>query len=250
MYEQELQNLGLSEKESKVYLTSLRLGPDTVQNIAKESGINRATTYVQIDSLKEKGLMSEFEKGKKTYFVAESPEILSRLISKEEVSLNFKKQELTRVLPDLAKFFIKSSGSSKPPKIRFFEGEDGVSQIRSDFLKIKNDTIVGFINLDKVLQKFAKNQDEYTKKRVDRKIQSNLLYVTTKPTVDNPSDPKKLRVMKRIKSNKFPFDSDITVYGNKVAFISYSSNTIGVIVDSKEIADTIRAIFYIIWDNI
>lgn len=73
MYEKELQNLGLSEKEAKVYTTSLELGPDTVQNIAKESGINRATTYVQIGTLKEKGLISEFEKGKKTYFVAESP---------------------------------------------------------------------------------------------------------------------------------------------------------------------------------
>ena len=55
MYEKELQDLGLSEKEAKVYLTALEMGAETAQNIAKKANVNRATTYVQIDSLKAKG---------------------------------------------------------------------------------------------------------------------------------------------------------------------------------------------------
>jgi|SRR3989344_829968 len=65
LYEKELQALGLSEKEAKVYLAALVLGPDTVQNIAKKAGINRPTAYLQIESLKEKGIISEVEKDKK-----------------------------------------------------------------------------------------------------------------------------------------------------------------------------------------
>ncbi len=72
MYEKELQNLGLTEKEARTYLASLELGPETAQNIAKKTGINRATTYVQIESLKKRGLMSEFEKGALDILVATS----------------------------------------------------------------------------------------------------------------------------------------------------------------------------------
>lgn len=249
MYEKELQNLGLSEKEAKVYTTALELGPDTVQNIAKQSGINRATTYVQIGTLKEKGLMSEFEKGKKTYFVAESPEILSSLVNKEEVALNFKKLELTRVLPDLTKFFSKGSPDSEKPKIRYFEGEEGIAQIRADFLKTKNETIYGFMNFDQVVQRFMKKQEDYTRKRIQNKIYSKLIY--TSKGKDRPqSDPEKLRELKFVSPEKFPFDADITIYRNKVAIISYKSDAVGIIIENKAFADTMKSIFFLIWDQI
>lgn len=249
MYEKELQNLGLSEKEAKVYITSLELGPDTVQNIAKESGINRATTYVQIATLKEKGLISEFEKGKKTYFTAESPEILTRIIDKEEVNLNFKKLELTKVIPELSRFFSKTSKSSERPKIRFFEGDDGIAQIRADFLKTKDDTIYGFINFDQVIQKFTKNQDRFTQERVKRNIKSKLIYTRSAGREKIHEEPDKLREMKFISKPKFPFDSDITIYKDKIAIVPYKGDMIGMIIESKEIANTFKSIFHLIWES-
>ena len=113
MYEKELQALGLSEKEAKVFLASLELGPDTVQNIAKKSGINRPTAYVQIESLKKKGLMSEVEKGKKVLNTAESPERLSSLLNALEKELDFKKIEIKRILPALQEL---SLGAGERPK--------------------------------------------------------------------------------------------------------------------------------------
>lgn len=245
MYEKELQNLGLSEKEAKVYTTALELGPDTALNIAKESGINRATTYVQIESLKDRGLMSEFEKGKKTYYAVESPEILSKLIEKQETSLRFQKQELGSVLPQLLKHF-DSSGDR--PKIRFFEGEEGISQIRSDFLKTKNETIYGFMNFDKVVQMFGKQMDNYSEKRIERKIYSKLLYTSSKGPVDRYTQKNKLREARFIPKTEFPFSADITIYRNKVAFISYNNKPIGVIMESKEITDTMKALFHLLWN--
>ena len=250
MYEKELQNLGLTEKEAKVYTTALELGPDTVQNIAKESGINRATTYVQISLLKEKGLMSEFDKGKKTYFTAESPEILGRIIDKEEVNLNFKKLELTKVIPELSRFFHKATKDSQRPKIRFFEGDDGIAQIRADFLKTRNDTIYGFINFDQVVQKFTKNQDKFTQERVKRNIKSKLIYTRSGGKEKINSEPNKLREMKFVSKPKFPFDADITIYKDKIAIVPYKGDMIGMIIESKEISETFKAIFYLIWSSI
>ena len=62
MLEQDLKNLGLSEKEAIIYLASLELGPSTIQEISKKAQIKRSSTYDMIRFLMERGLMSEFTK--------------------------------------------------------------------------------------------------------------------------------------------------------------------------------------------
>ncbi|MFB6225205.1 MAG: helix-turn-helix domain-containing protein, partial [Candidatus Paceibacteria bacterium] len=47
----ELRNLGFSEKESRVYVASLQIGSAPMQKIAASAGVNRATTYVLVESL-------------------------------------------------------------------------------------------------------------------------------------------------------------------------------------------------------
>ena len=70
----ELRKLGLTEKEVKVYLSTLELGYASVQKIAKQIKISRPTVYKIIKSLKEKGLVSESKDEQKRYFTAESPD--------------------------------------------------------------------------------------------------------------------------------------------------------------------------------
>ena len=48
---QQLKQLGLEEKQAKIYLASLELGPDTAQNIAYKASLKRPTTYVILEEL-------------------------------------------------------------------------------------------------------------------------------------------------------------------------------------------------------
>ena len=84
----ELQEIGLSEKESRVYLASLELGPATAERLSTQAKVNRSTTYVQLESLMKSGLVTTYEEGKKTFFSPESPELLKRLllIQKDEMT--------------------------------------------------------------------------------------------------------------------------------------------------------------------
>ena len=50
----QLQHLGLSDKEASVYMASLELGSDTVQEIAKRAEVKRANTYAVIEKLMSK----------------------------------------------------------------------------------------------------------------------------------------------------------------------------------------------------
>ena len=100
MYQQ-LQQLGLSEREAQVYYAALRLGKSTVEQIAREAKIIRTTTYTQIDHLMHMGLMSSFTEGKKTYYIAEDPQNLTRIIDQRKKQIADSEQLLTSLLPDL-----------------------------------------------------------------------------------------------------------------------------------------------------
>ncbi|MBI4160382.1 MAG: hypothetical protein HY506_00550 [Candidatus Yanofskybacteria bacterium] len=243
-YEKELKNLGLTDKEALVYLASLELGAETVQNIAKKAGINRATAYLQIESLKERGLMSEFEKGKKTFFVAESPEQLSRLLNIWEKELEFKKAEVNRILPALQNIF---AGAGERPKVRFLEGLEGARTLQADFLSVKDKKIESFVNLDKLFEVFPEHEREYSKNRIEKQIESKVIYTRKEGPLGDATDAAKLRIAKYMPLDQFPVSSDITIYDNKVAFATYKVKNIGVVIESKEIADTMRILFYAIW---
>jgi sugar-specific transcriptional regulator TrmB len=247
MYEKELQNLGLSEKESKVYLTALEMGAETAQNIAKKANINRATTYVQIDSLKLKGLMSEFEKGKKTFYVAESPERLSGLMNVFEKELDLKKSEVGRILPGLLELF---AGMGERPKVRFFEGMEGTKSMDEDFLNMKGKNVMGILDLDKLFAFFPNHESGLTRQRIEKKIQSQIIYTRDEGQMPNASDPNKLRQAKFLPKDKLMIGSDVSIYDNKVSIVTYKAKPIGVVIENEDIANTMRTLFKLIWNSI
>ena len=74
-----LKQLGLQEKEIKVYLVILKLGSLPAQMIASETDIKRTTVYLVLEKLKKIGLVGEIiEKNKKLFF-AEKPEKLLKI---------------------------------------------------------------------------------------------------------------------------------------------------------------------------
>lgn len=130
----ELEKIGLSENEAKVYSSLLDLGNATVQQIAKKTRIPRPTIYVQLESLMRKGIVATFEKGSrgkkaatKTYFRAEDPIYLKKIVEQEKSELNEKEKVLRDVLPDLAKIF---NFAGERPRVRFFEGVEGLKTIQ------------------------------------------------------------------------------------------------------------------------
>ena len=245
MFSKELQNIGLSEKEAGVYIASLEMGPDTAQNIAKKAGIKRATTYVQIESLKKKGLMSEFEKGKKTFYAAETPERLSGLLRVFHTELELKKGDLNSILPSLLEMF---AGGKERPKVRFYEGRESIQTIFEDFLRTKNKVIEGFVNLDELDKLFPKRISNYSPRRHERGIHGNIIYTRKDGPLEGYSDPTVLRTAKFIPFQKFPIATDITIYDDKIALMPYAeAKPVGIIIENKEISQTLRAIFYMLW---
>lgn len=244
---EKLKHLGLSENEARIYMAMLELGPSVVVEIARKAQINRPTTYVQIESLKKKGLVSTQTKGKKQFFIVESPDKLELLIDNEIKAVEDKKNELNNFLPELLNLF---NTSGQRPHVKFFEGKDGVLALQKEFLKTDDSPIYGITSIDNVFEIFPEFENTYIKKRVHKKIPSKTIYTSKKGPILKESDESSMRESKYVEPGKLPLGIDITIFKDKVAIIALKGKVSGTLIEHREVADSFRAIFELVWSKI
>ena len=91
MFVQDIARVGLTDKESKIYLTSLRIGPASMQVLARKAGIDRGTAYHVAQTLRSKGLFTVAQEGARPMFRAAHPQELYSYMQarKEEADRHF-----------------------------------------------------------------------------------------------------------------------------------------------------------------
>ena len=209
---EDLQQFGLSEKEARVYLSSLEIGSATADTLSKHSGVNRSTTYVQIEELMKLGLMSTYEDGKKTMYLPESPEHLKRLFERQKQKIELQEKQLDSVMPGLAGLF---SSAGERPKVRFFEGKEGLVTMRQEVLHCKSKQIEVISSYDDFVKVFDSEKERmaFTAKRVAKKIHIRLLF-----TYEGKMTKKmELAKARKIPQEKMPIAADIQIYDDTVA---------------------------------
>lgn len=242
MLSQELKNLGLSDKEAKVYLAALELGSASIMEIAKQAHLNRPTTYVIMDALIKRGLASSFHKGKKRYFSAESPDRLLSLLRLKEKEAQEQEREFKNILPELKKIY---EMAGEAPKVRFFEGKKGIEAIQEDILRTKIDIFREFTSLDDAYKYFPPTPADHRQKLAQRVKEARMIYTSKKGPVLSPKQgPFKRRF---VSPKQFPFTCDIAVYANKLALVAYKGNLVGVVVEEPTISQTMKRIFELAW---
>lgn len=241
----ELQDVGLSEKEAKIYIAALEIGRATADQLAKQAKIVRSTAYVQLESLMKKGLMSTYEEGKKTYFAPESPEYLKRIFELKKKEFEAKELELNDFLPELLKKF---EGAGERPLVRFFSGKEGITAMREEVLTLKKgEEIFILFSRDSLATIYTQKElDDFSDKRVRNGIHSRYIYTRQGGKSGSEIPPNTER--RYISPDRMPMSSDIFVYRNCVAVMALKGPVFGIIIDSKEIADSFRAIFNTLWE--
>ncbi len=241
---EQLKNIGLSDNEAKVYLAMLELGPASVIDIARKAEINRPTAYVQIESLKKRGLVSTQTKGKKQIYIAESPEHLESVLDNQLHQIAAQKEILSQTLPNLASLY-QSAGHR--PTVRFFEGKEGLMQMQNIFFKSGYKEVLSVTNLDDVLAIFPNHLKTHSPRRIKQEISSRIIYSSSQGQV-LPSDPGNLRESRFIPTARMPFSGDVNILGNMVAITALKGQISGVIIEHQAIADSFRGFFNFLWE--
>jgi sugar-specific transcriptional regulator TrmB len=240
-----LQSVGFSNKQARVYVAALFLGPSSVQKISQQAEINRATTYVILDELAKMGLVSESTEGKKTVFVAEPPEAIERYLATQQQDIATRRDELKDLMPSLRETS-RSTDAEDSPQVRFYKGLEGSEQLSRDLLRKakKGDTIYAVVNYDEAIK--ADPNTSLSKVRVKKGIASKVLY--SSKTAELKKNPKTL-LNQVVKADK-DFKAEINLYPTKASFITYSDEqTVGILIESPKIVETLRQLFEIASKN-
>ena len=233
---QVLTGLGLNKKEAATYLACIEKGTSVVSEIAHEAKINRVSAYDILDKLKAKGLVSFFTKKKTKYFTATDPEIV---LSEYEKRTN----ELRLSLPK----FKKLTGQSAHPRVRYFEGIEGIKAIYADTLSAKTE-ILNYSNSEEIRKNWPNYRNEYIKARIKKRIAlRGICPDDNAGQIVQELDKKSHREMRLIPEKQFDFTNEINIYDDKVAIVSFKDELIGMIIESPEIANSQRAIFEMCW---
>lgn len=245
----QIEELGLSNKEARVYVANLMLGPASVQQIADFAEIKRVTTYVILESLISLGLVSQTMKGKKTLFGAEDPSNLRRLLEKREQELREQKTSFEQVLPELQSL---KTLPEDAPGVKFYEGSDGIKTLFATLYETPEyqaDQIFGITNVDQLHEFFPDFEREGgNPERVKNRIKSKIVYTSSKGPVYQSGDSSKLRESRFVPPEKYPLNGDFTVVGDYVFLLSLSGKKpIGISIHSREIAKGLKVVFDLAW---
>lgn len=240
MFEQFLEEVGLSEKESKIYLALLQVDRDTIQDLAKRTGINRTTVYPVLESLQKKGLVSETQEGKKVSYMAEPPERLETFVERQRVLFEEKSKRLKDVIPQI-KSIQREQGER--PVVKYFEGRDGAISAYEEFYSFdpeaEEDGYFVF-NKDLLATIFTtEEQQKFLDVRVGKKLKPNSVY--NYAAGDYPFTTIGAK-RTRIDEKKYPIKCDISIVRDRVVITTLGSNVSGFLIISQDIADTLKSL--------
>jgi sugar-specific transcriptional regulator TrmB len=235
-----LGEFGLNDREIKVYLALLSNGAMNAYQLCQKIGIIRQTVYEILDSLVSKGVAGHSIRSGVKYFEASNPSKFKRILEE-------KNKIIESVMPELKKM---QESTINKPKMELYEGVEGLKSIYADILNEKPSEILEYGNAEnfsKVMKLYF--IENYIIKRAKSKIRVRAVIEKNKETEEISKSNKSLLRESRYMQELANFKTINFIYKNKVAMLSFTNEPVGLIIENKEIAETQRFIFELIWKS-
>ncbi len=245
MIENILQKLGLSDKEIKVYLTCLRLGPSAVRKIAQEADINRGTTYDILKSLKESGLVSYYHQEKNQYFIAEDPAKLTDALERRQADLAKMKGEIESIIPQLRSMY---DDAGTKPIVKLYEGEQGIKTILSDVLTAcAQEGVKSYyaFSSSTIKEFLYKAYPHYTEDRIAAGLAVQVISI-------GPGGEKRGLDERKWLTTTESAPTYTLIYAGKIGMISVDGNgqAVGIMIEDFNMYQTQKIIFESLWHSL
>jgi len=240
-----LQKFSFSEQETKIYLTSLKLGKSSITKIANTAKIGRTNAYFHIKNLINQNVLQESKKGTKIFITPTKP---STLVNKLQTNVNI----LKNLVPQLDSLI---DSEDALPQIEILESALGFQQVYEEIahmpqgseFKVLENNNAGEAELALLS---SEQWSIFFKKIIQKKIITKALFtnklINNIKTQITPNSYKNLSNrmwnIKSLEENQLPVDNLILLYNNKVAFLTPDSSLV-VIMQHKSIVNMIDVLF-------
>lgn len=235
--EEVLTELNLSPREARVYTALLELGEGTPVTLAKKTGLNRTTIYLDLESLRRKQLVGLMPKGKKNVYTPDHPGRLLQRVQRQE-------QAVRELLPHLRA--IENTGGTKPV-IRYYDDPKDIERVwvNECFNAAENLYISDYAN---TLNLFPE-----TEAKAQSQMKRGVIKVMKEIHPDTPlsrklcaSYPKQVGREYRFLPPGMKYDIDVSIWDSTVALYSNPKRYMLVITD-EAIAQGFRTMFEATW---
>ena len=239
-HNQFLQKLGLTERESVVYLALLEHGQMGVSEIARKSTLYRTDIYQALGRRKEEHLVEVAPKGKYHVYKAASP----KLLEKKFLALaDHFDQEIE------ALSLLQHTPSGERPIVSYVEGQKGIVGIHDDIATTLKKGDIYYRYSSAKITGVEKRQNYLSKKyrllrdqkQLERKVITNVANKEGK----RPRHEREIKVVPP-DFDLFEYNVSQVIYGNKVAVIDYNTET-AVVIENETIAKFQGKIFELLF---
>lgn len=235
-----LQRIGLTESQAKSYLVLIKAGDLTPPKLAALINESRTTAYMALARLEELGLAKQVENTAKKTYTAVNPSVLEKYIAKQQQEITQVQDEFHDALPNLLSYYFTHRSE---PGVRFYQGESGLSKIYEDHLRTGQ--FVHVIRTPADDENFGPLLYRYMNQRAELGIKSELLGPDLAGAVKfaAENDQRLRRITSWFPADAYQSPVEICMYGDKVSFISFGDEAVGMIIESPQIAQALREIF-------
>jgi len=240
----ELERIGLTKGESKVYLALLMLGESTAGPIVDEAKITRSKIYDILERLKQKGLVSYITKESTKYFIASNPKSILKYLEEKEKEISTEIERFQKIIPDLENRYNKAI-------------EKGIAEIYLGIKGMQNafDVLVNEFDSTEVyfafgaskgenIEEMQKFFDKLHSERKKRKIKSKIIFNLSSKGLFKSQEKSNL-VEARYLLESTP--ASINIYKNYVIIAILSNSPITFLIRNKEVADSFKEYFGVMW---
>jgi sugar-specific transcriptional regulator TrmB len=241
MDQETLIRIGLTPSQAKAYLVLVQDGSITPPQLALKTKETRTNAYKILERLAELQLAVKDDASSKSRYRVGNPIALEVLATKQRNEALKHEKRVKDALPLLLSYFYTYS---EQPGVRFFQGQDGISQIFDDMLRTRKDVYL--------IRSLADDRffditffDSFRAKRAKLGIRTFAITPekSKSPDKDPAIDAKNKFSRSVIPQSMYSASVEWDVYGDKLAIISYGEEAIGMIIESPQIAEGFRQLF-------
>jgi len=243
MIEAILQEIGLTQNETKVYLALLELGESKTGDILKKSKLNSGKIYEILDSLEQKGLVSAVLKNKVKHFTPADPSRVLEYLEEKKKTIERQEKDVNKILPDLMRKINQVKGKVN---IEVFTGYDGLKTAYAKELRYKKGESLYVLGITSSSRYDKKTWTFFTKYHQYKRQQK---YYKTKKLIDINSDHKQDEHEKHAEIRYLPFGSamSINIIKDLTTIGIFSEQPIIISIESEEVAKTMIQHFNLLW---
>ncbi len=240
--EQELEDVGLTKGEARVYISLVKKGPSTVGPIVKESGVAYSKIYEVLQRLEKKGLATSITKEKTRVYNGAPPHRIREYLEEKKRLVEEQETRLNTLLPEIGRLQNKKSEEFEA---EVFTGWKGVRTAFERFIDLyekgQSCKFFYFYDEETVEQSdvfFKKLAPQYQKKKVTFKGIAEEKY--------KPSGVAKFIGNIQMRFTKVPVPANIEILGEHILITSWKKPT-AIYIKNKDIARQYESYFDHAW---